>query len=64
VSPITRGTRREACTALIEVVRVTVERHGTRVPAPGSSWVTDTHFASALPGPRVLKNSCAAFMAA
>jgi hypothetical protein len=46
------------------VVMVTVACQATTVPGAGDWRATATHFASALPGPRVLKKSCADFMAA
>ena len=61
---MTRGTRRGAWTWVNDVVSTTVERNGTRVPAPGTSLTTETHVPLALPGPWVRKKSWADFIAA
>lgn len=45
-------------------VRVIVACQRTRVPAAGDWWSTTIHLPSELPGPRVLKKSCARFIAA
>jgi hypothetical protein len=45
-------------------VSVIVACHLTRVPAAGDWCRTTIHFPFALPGPRVLKNSCTRFMTA
>jgi hypothetical protein len=49
---------------LVLTVSVTVACHLTRVPAAGDWRRTTIHFPVVLPGPRVLKNSCACFMTA
>ena len=49
---------------LVETVSVIVACQRTRVPAAGDWRRTTIHLPSVLPGPRVLKNSCARFMTA
>jgi hypothetical protein len=57
------GTGRLTAGRRVLTLRFASECQRTRAPGAGDWWSTTTHFLAVLPGPKVVKNSCAFRMA-